>query len=51
MTLMTLHAAKGLEFSTVFLTGVEESLFPLARTGSVVDLEEEQLEAAVTVEG
>ncbi len=49
VTLMTLHAAKGLEFSTVFLTGVEESLFPLARTGSVVDLEEERRLAYVGI--
>jgi DNA helicase-2/ATP-dependent DNA helicase PcrA len=43
VTLMTLHAAKGLEFPLVFLTGMEEGLFPSSRT--MVDptgLEEER---------
>ena len=39
--LMTLHSAKGLEFPVVFLTGLEEGLFPLRR-GDDMDHEEER---------
>ncbi len=42
VTLMTLHAAKGLEFPVVFVTGCEEGVFPLSRQGIVGDLEEER---------
>lgn len=41
--LMTVHASKGLEFQTVFLTGLEESLFPHANSlGDNDSLEEER---------
>ncbi|MDZ7317458.1 MAG: UvrD-helicase domain-containing protein [candidate division KSB1 bacterium] len=43
VTLMTLHAAKGLEFPVVFITGLEEGLFPLSRSlNDPYDLEEER---------
>jgi len=42
--LMTVHASKGLEFKYVFVTGLEQDLFPHARTGSGTkeDKEEER---------
>ena len=43
VTLMTIHSAKGLEFPVVFMTGMEEGLFPHSR--SLIDpaqLEEER---------
>ncbi|HXK35415.1 MAG TPA: UvrD-helicase domain-containing protein [Candidatus Paceibacterota bacterium] len=40
--LMTVHAAKGLEFDTVFVTGLEENLFPHKRREESTDLEEER---------
>jgi DNA helicase-2/ATP-dependent DNA helicase PcrA len=43
ISLMTLHAAKGLEFEAVFLTGLEEGIFPHDRSlGDPDDLEEER---------
>ena len=41
--LMTMHAAKGLEFATVIIAGLEEGLFPHSRvSGSDAELEEER---------
>ncbi len=43
VTMMTMHSAKGLEFDTVFLTGVEEGLFPSYRSmEKPEELEEER---------
>jgi len=43
VTLMTVHAAKGLEFPIVFVTGLEENLFPIASAlESQDELEEER---------
>ncbi|MFQ6114902.1 MAG: ATP-dependent helicase, partial [bacterium] len=42
VTLMTLHASKGLEFPVVFIVGCEENLIPYIREGEDTDLEEER---------
>ncbi len=43
VTLMTLHSSKGLEFAVVFIAGLEEGLFPLARAvEDRAELEEER---------
>lgn len=51
VTLMTVHAAKGLEFSNVFIVGVEEELFPSAMscsTQSEIEEERRLLYVAIT---
>jgi DNA helicase-2/ATP-dependent DNA helicase PcrA len=42
VTLMTLHASKGLEFPVVFIVGCEENLIPYRRQGQSTDIEEER---------
>jgi len=50
VTLMTLHTAKGLEFPVVFLTGLEDGVFPHARAlGDGTELEEERRLAYVGI--
>ena len=54
VTLMTIHSAKGLEFPTVFVVGLEENIFPSPMsTGSMRELEEERrlLYVAITRAG
>ena len=50
VTLMTLHAAKGLEYPVVFLTGLEDGVFPHLRTlGDQAELQEERRLAYVGI--
>ena len=52
VTIMTIHAAKGLEYDTVFLVGWEEGLFPSQRAldeGGIASLEEERRLAYVAI--
>lgn len=42
VSLMTVHASKGLEFDMVFISGLEEGLFPMERNGEGEDDEEER---------
>jgi len=47
--LMTVHAAKGLEYPVVFLVGMNEGLMPSSRTATAADLEEERRIAYVAM--
>src|SRR5205814_720861 len=51
VALMTVHAAKGLEFEAVFMTGMEENLFPFMsqEMGRPGDIEEERRLAYVAI--
>ena len=52
VSMMTIHAAKGLDFKTVFLIGMEENIFPSARSINSLDendLEEERRLAYVAI--
>ncbi len=50
VTMMTLHSAKGLEFPTVFIAGMEEDIFPSSRSKTdLAELEEERRLAYVGI--
>lgn len=49
VALMTMHSAKGLEFPTVFVAGMEETIFPSQRSESEGNLEEERRLAYVAI--
>lgn len=50
VVMMTMHSAKGLEFPTVFVVGMEENIFPSARSmESEADIEEERRLAYVAI--
>ena len=49
VSLMTIHSAKGLEYDVVFLTGMEDGLFPSMRTVEEGGLEEERRLAYVAI--
>ncbi len=42
VTMMTVHSAKGLEFDTVFIAGLEDGMFPIIRDEDEDDVEEER---------
>lgn len=42
VTIATVHSVKGLEFKNVFIIGLEEGIFPISRSNSTDDLEEER---------
>ena len=49
VTMMTVHSAKGLEFPCVFIPGMEEGIFPSARSVSETEMEEERRLAYVAL--
>ncbi len=49
VAMMTIHAAKGLEFPTVFVVGMEEGIFPLSMNEDNGDLQEERRLAYVAI--